>query len=163
MTHDVQSADPRSEEVAGLVRALDGYLNERCGPLHNHGASVERLAADDIRVFVARRAGRAVGCAALQVEADGCGEVKRMYVDPAARSLGLGRALLVQVEACARAAGVRLLRLETNQKLAEAQALYRSMGFTACAAFGPYVAEPINLYFEKRLAPQSRSGAPSGK
>jgi putative acetyltransferase len=147
----IEVADPLSDAIAALTSALDRELNERCGAERNHGSPVTRLAQADVTVFVARRLGEAVGCVALQVEQDGSAEIKRMYVAPASRGLGVGRRLLVMVELEARRAKVRILRLETSDPLHEAMALYRRCDFAPCRAFGPYVAEPINLYFEKAL------------
>jgi len=147
----IEVGDPLSDEVTVLVTALDEYLNDRCGPARNHGSPVTRLAERDVTVFVARRSGEAVGCAALQIEFDGSAEVKRMWVSPTHRGLGVGRQLLSRVEAEARRARVQVLRLETSHPLYEAIALYRAGGFHPCSAFGHYIEEPINLYFEKFL------------
>jgi hypothetical protein len=46
---------------------------------------------------------------------------------------------------------VKVLRLETTEFLTKAQALYRAKGFVPCKAYGPYIDNPINLYFEKAL------------
>jgi ribosomal protein S18 acetylase RimI-like enzyme len=72
-----------------------------------------------------------------------------MWLAPEARGLGLGRSLLGELERIARAAGVRVVRLETNRSLTEAIALYRSSGYREVAAFNdePYA----HHWFEKRL------------
>ena len=76
-------------------------------------------------------------------------EVKRMWVAPSARGLGLGRRLLGAVEEQARARQVRTLRLETNRALVEAIALYRSAGYEEVPAFND---EPFaHHWFQKRL------------
>jgi ribosomal protein S18 acetylase RimI-like enzyme len=73
--------------------------------------------------------------------------VKRMWVDAAARGLGVGRRLLETLEAEARNFGLRTLRLETNRSLVEAQALYRRTGYREVAPFNdePYA----HHWFEK--------------
>lgn len=71
----------------------------------------------------------AVGCVALRPLANGVAEVKRMYVAPEWRGRGVGRALMERVVAEARARGCETLRLGTLHDMAEAQALYRSLGF----------------------------------
>jgi len=101
-------------------------------------------------VFViARLDGAPVGCGALKVKDNGIGEIKRMWVAPAARGLGTGRRVLISLEAHARAAGLCSLRLETNRTLTEAQALYRGCGYREVAAFNdePYA----HHWFEKKL------------
>jgi ribosomal protein S18 acetylase RimI-like enzyme len=77
-----------------------------------------------------------------------------MWVDPSVRGLGVGRRLLTELERRARAAGTRVLRLETNRSLAEAIALYRASGFVEVPAFNrePYA----HHWFEKKLGGRRR-------
>ncbi|MEQ4720053.1 MarR family winged helix-turn-helix transcriptional regulator [Nonomuraea sp. B19D2] len=91
-----------------------------------------------------------VGCVALILHRDtASAKIKRMWVDPAVRGLGLGRRLLAEAEAKAAANGIRTVRLETNRALTEAVALYRASGYQEVAAFSdePYA----HHWFEKRL------------
>jgi putative acetyltransferase len=148
---EIEASDARSSDLGGLIAALDDFLNKVCGAERNHGSPIERLAQGDTQMFVARRAGKAVGCAGLQVFDDGFGEVKRMYVLPNFQGKGIGRQLLERVEEAAMASLVKVLRLETTEFLTKAQALYRAKGFVPCKAYGPYIDNPINLYFEKAL------------
>ena len=149
---EVEPSNASSPDLVGLVAALDALLNEICGTERNHGSSIDQLAQDDTQMFVARFAGRAVGCAGLQIFEDGTGEVKRMYVIAELRGKGIGSKLLTRVVEAALAAKVSVLRLETTEFLPDAQRLYRSKGFVPCKAYGRYVSNPINLYFEKSLA-----------
>ena len=82
----------------------------------------------------------------------GYGEVKRMYVRPAFRGAGFGRAILERLGERARERGVTLLRLETGIHQVEAIALYEQAGFRAIRPFGPYVDDPLSRFFERRLA-----------
>src|SRR6266513_3988461 len=77
---------------------------------------------------VATLNGEPVGCGALRCRPD-YREIKRMWVAPASRGLGIGKRILQRLEALARKRRVSLLRLETNKALTEAQALYRSSGY----------------------------------
>ena len=71
-----------------------------------------------------------IGCVALRPMEPGVGEVKRMFVDPQWRGVGVGRALLVSLIDGARARGLSLLRLGTLHDMDAALALYESLGFT---------------------------------
>jgi GNAT superfamily N-acetyltransferase len=101
---------------------------------------VEHVRADAARLpgpYIAPRGGlwlavageTAVGCVALRPMPEGVGEVKRMFVDPAWRGRGVGRALMETVVEAARLRGYRRLRLGTLQEMTVAQAMYRSLGF----------------------------------
>src|SRR5690606_7970606 len=85
--------------------------------------------------LIARIDGRPVGCGALRTLEPGVGEIKRMWVDPDARGLGLARRLLEALEDRARNLGMRRLRLDTNRALAQAQAMYRKAGYHEIARF----------------------------
>ena len=145
---DPGSADARHclasyfEELA--VRFRTGF-----DPAKSISATADELRPPAGIFVVARRHGHAVGCGALKAGPDGIGEIKRMWVDPAARGLGVGRRLLATLEVEAQRFGLRTLRLETNRSLVEAQALYRSCGYREVPAFNdePYA----HHWFEKTL------------
>jgi len=103
-----------------------------------------------VRFFVARLDGEAVGCGALRIDV-GYGELKRMYVTPAARGHRIGRRILDRIEAEARAEGLTCLRLETGIHQPEALALYRSAGYAERDAFGAYAPDPLSVFMEKIL------------
>ena len=100
-------------------------------------------------VLIARLRGDPVGCGALKLHDDGVAELKRMWVAPRARGLGLGTRLLGELESRALAGGSRVARLETNRSLVEAIAMYRRAGYREVPAFNdePYA----HHWFEKTL------------
>jgi catechol 2,3-dioxygenase-like lactoylglutathione lyase family enzyme/GNAT superfamily N-acetyltransferase len=89
------------------------------------------------RLLLAYLHGQPAGLVALKPVSAGVGEIKRLYVRPAARGHGIGRALLRQLLAGARAEEFHTLQLETLDFMAEARALYRSLGFAEVPACGP--------------------------
>jgi DNA-binding MarR family transcriptional regulator len=94
--------------------------------------------------------GEPIGCGAVKHHPSEPTEVKRMWLAPAARGLGLGRLLLENLEARARASGARVAGIETSAVLSEALALYRSTGWIEVP---PFNEEPFaDHWFEKTLA-----------
>jgi DNA-binding MarR family transcriptional regulator len=89
-----------------------------------------------------------VGCVSLKPLEPGVAEVKRLWIDPAARGLGLARRLMRSVEDAARDLGYRSLKLDTNAALTEAIALYERSGWTPTA---PYTGFPATHWFCKPL------------
>ncbi|MBS0395908.1 MAG: GNAT family N-acetyltransferase, partial [Proteobacteria bacterium] len=100
--------------------------------------------------LLARDGTRALGGVGLRALEPAVAELKRLYVVPAARGTGTGRALVVAMLERARALGYRRVRLDTLPAMAEAQALYRALGFREIA---PYRFNPLpgTAYFELGL------------
>ena len=87
-------------------------------------------------------------------------EIKRMYVAPRARGLGLARAVLAHLEDTARAAGAEVMVLETGERQPEAIALYESSGYLPIPGFGYYKDAPLSRCMARSLrlpVPQEKS------
>ncbi|RKE17984.1 GNAT family N-acetyltransferase [Streptomyces sp. TLI_171] len=99
--------------------------------------------------LLARLDGRPAGCAGVRTFSAGTAELKRLYVRPAGRGRGLGRALLAAAEDAARALGHTRLRLDTMAELTEARALYAAAGYLDIPPYtgGPHIAH----WLEKTL------------
>ena len=82
---------------------------------------------------------------------DRTAEVKRMYVTPGARGLGIARRMLAHLEADAAAHGAEVAVLETGLAQPEAIALYESSGYTPIPAFGYYKDAPLSRCYARRL------------
>jgi putative acetyltransferase len=147
----VAEESPRQPEIVELVAQLDAYLGGLYPAESNHLLAIEALAAPDVRFFVARQDGRAVGCGALRQDREGWGEVKRIYVHPAARGARVGVRLVERIEAAARGAGLTHLRLETGIHQPEALGLFRRAGFVERGPFADYPLDPLSVYMEKAL------------
>lgn len=149
----ITATDPRHPHARFCLRAYFTELARRFDdgfdPARSIPADDEDLTPPAGVLLVAVLHDEPVGCGALKYHAGAPAEVKRMWVSPAVRGLGLGRRLLAELEAHAAASGARVLRLETNQALTEAIALYRSAGYREVDAFN---AEPYaQHWFEKTL------------
>jgi len=149
----VTEADPRHPDARRAVRAYVTELAQRFDggfdPALSISASDEEMSPPAGLFLIATLHGEPAGCGALKFHPGAPTEIKRMWVAPEARGLGLGRRLLAELEARAAARGARTLRLETNRALAEAMSLYRSAGYREVAAFNdePYA----HYWFEKTL------------
>ncbi len=78
-------------------------------------------------------------------------ELKRIYVRPQYRGKGYGRQIMEQLAAYAEHIGIGILRLETGVHQPEAIAMYERLGFRRIPRFGDYPADPLSVYFEKKL------------
>ena len=98
---------------------------------------------------IARLDGDAVGCGGFKRLDKAMAEIKRLWTAPSARGMGVARRMLRALEAAAREAGIKTLRLDTNRALTEAHALYRREGYREVDRFNdnPYA----HHWFEKRI------------
>lgn len=150
MSVTIRKGDPRSPEGRGLLQASHDYLASLYPPEHNHSLSVDALCVPEVTFLIAEVAGRATGCGALKTFGT-YGELKSMFVDPAARGSGTGAALMQALEAEALALGLPMLRLETGDDLDPAHRLYQRHAFMVCGPFGDYVEGPHSVFMEKPL------------
>jgi putative acetyltransferase len=152
--------DPRQSEVIELVSELDRMFEALYPAESNHLLDIETLASPEVRFFVVRERGKALGCGALWIHRD-YGEVKRVYVKPSARGRKLGHMILRRLEEEASELGLVLLRLETGVNQPEALSLFKAQGFAQCGAFGEYPEDdPNSVFMEKRL-PKARAAGTS--
>ncbi len=106
-------------------------------------------------LLIAERGGEPCGCIALRRIDERTCEMKRLYVRPACRQLGIGRELVRRLIEEAKAKGYGAMRLDTLPSMRSAIAMYRSFGFREIA---PYVYNPVEgaLFMEKALLPEGR-------
>jgi putative acetyltransferase len=152
----VELVPAATDEVRILIGELDQLLSAEYTPEQRHGLALDAIFAPDIRFFVVRLNGAAVGCGGVAFFAD-FAEVKRMYVRDAARGRGVAQALLVRIEQAACDAGFSLLRLETGARQIAALRFYQRAGFQICAAFGAYAtmapqAIATSVFLQKQLS-----------
>jgi DNA-binding MarR family transcriptional regulator/GNAT superfamily N-acetyltransferase len=146
--------DPTTSDARWCVEQYFAELNARFeggfDPAHSIPADAHDLVPPTGALLIARLRGQLVGCGALKFHTDAPAELKRMWVAPEARGMGLGRRILIELERHANQAGARVVRLETNRALEEAIQLYRTSGYREVAAFN---AEPYaHHWFEKELS-----------
>jgi ribosomal protein S18 acetylase RimI-like enzyme len=108
-----------------LFREYADSLEEHKPYLVGFDEEVEALPAGYDFILVAAR----MGCVAVRRLDESACEMKRLYVRPAARGTGAGRALATTAIEHARERGYAVMRLDTLPSMAEAGSLYRSLGF----------------------------------
>lgn len=167
----------RASEVEIAVAAPDGTAARHCLQAYFHelqerfdsgfdpalsvSADPGELTPPNGTFLLARLDGHPVGCGALKRIGRGVGEIKRMWVDPTARGLGIAQRLLEALEGEAAALGVHTLRLDTNRSLGEARALYLRNGYREIPRYNdnPYA----HHWFEKTRVTRAASRPVSAK
>ncbi|OCP01108.1 MULTISPECIES: GNAT family N-acetyltransferase [unclassified Ensifer] len=140
---------PRQSAVVRLLELSDAYAASLYPAESNHMVDLSSLEQPAVSFFVARRDGDVVGCCALVEAGDGTAEIKRMFVDPEARGLRVGKLLLEALEAQAEQVGFQAIRLETGIHQPEAINLYKTAGYVERPPFGDYRPDPLSLFMEK--------------
>ncbi|MGJ4887532.1 bifunctional helix-turn-helix transcriptional regulator/GNAT family N-acetyltransferase [Bradyrhizobium sp. HKCCYLRH3099] len=149
----IDEVDPRSEPARYCLTEYYAELSRRFARGFDVKLSRDPDALDMLAprgaFFIALSDGLPLGCVGLKGSGQEIAEIKRLWVAPAARGLGLGRRLMDAAETAARHLSITTLRLDTNSALGEAQQLYRKTGWTEIDRFNddPYP----DLFFEKVL------------
>jgi ribosomal protein S18 acetylase RimI-like enzyme len=155
--YTIAAAEARDiAEVAALFRAYEAHIGVDLS-YQGFADELATLPGQYVpprgQLLVARDAdGAAIGCVALRpLAAPGGCEMKRLFVAPEGRGLGLGRALAEAVIAQAAKLGYAELRLDTLPSMHEAIALYRRLGFVPIAPY--YAAREGTLFMALSLQP----------
>jgi DNA-binding MarR family transcriptional regulator/GNAT superfamily N-acetyltransferase len=150
----IEITDPRDPDARYCLRSYVEELRRRFDtgfdPAQSISASDEEMTLPNGLLLVASAQGSAMGCGALKLHPETrIAEVKRMWVAPDVRGLGLGRRILERLAGEATARGMQILRLETNRALAEARRLYQTAGFVEVEAFN--TEQYAHHWFERNL------------
>lgn len=160
----VEVEDPRSDAAQSCLSSYYDELDQRFEDGFDvalcNSVEVEEMTAPAGLMLVARLRAEPVGCGALKFHGSGPAEIKRMWVAPSARGLGLGRRLLRSLEDHARSCGVKVVRLDTNRVLSEALALYRTSGYAEIERFNDEFF--AHHWFEKQLEPDVSGSGMNG-
>jgi DNA-binding MarR family transcriptional regulator len=149
----IERVDPASDSARWCVAQYFAELQVRFEAGYD---PTKALQAEDAELRPPRGAfllatvdGEPMACGCIKKVSTGVGWIKRMWVAPSARGLGLGRRMLEALEREARELGLTTIQLETNRSLTEAIQLYKSAGYVEVP---PFNAEPYgDHWFEKRL------------
>lgn len=149
----VEVADPAGIDardcIDAYLREIDARIDTGFDPTLGPTADPGELMPPSGVFLLARVDEDPVGCGALKVIGEGIGEIKRMWVAPAARGLGIAQRLLDALQQQAIDMHLHTLRLDTNRTLTEARALYARNGYREIERYNdnPYA----DHWFEKRL------------
>jgi putative acetyltransferase len=151
----IRLADPAAAESRELVSAMEREIEElyadRPGSIHSVRADPEAMEAPAGAFVVVLAGDRAVGCGGFKrLDSDTC-EVKRMYLLPEVRGLGLSGRLLAALEERAVAAGYARVRLDTGDRQPAAMHLYATRGYREIGDYNGNTA--ATHWFEKDLVP----------
>lgn len=148
-TVGLETVDPQSEAAREAAVRYFAEIGRRFG----YVAAGEP--AKDATLLVAPRGafvvavgdGEPVACGGVQTISDGVGEIKRMWVHHGWRGAGLGSRLLRHLEDVARSMGHTSVRLDTNEALTEAIAMYDRAGYRPIARYND---NPFATHFFER-------------
>jgi DNA-binding MarR family transcriptional regulator/N-acetylglutamate synthase-like GNAT family acetyltransferase len=158
-TIEFSVVEPDSPSAMAAMTSYVAELDHRFPERFDVGTGFETAELDLMRApagafVVATEDGAVIGCGGLRCLDDGTDEIKRMWVDPTARGLGIGRRLLERLEAEAAARSHQTVVLDTHASLDEAISMYTRAGYERIERYNdnPFA----QLFFRKRL-----SGSPS--
>lgn len=150
----IQRIDPADPAARACLDAYFDLLAQRIDGIPRGHVPNPDPEADSFRppkgafLLATGGGGVALGCVSLKTLHPDTGEVKRLWVAPEARGMGLGRRLMAAVEDEARALGLSHLWLDTNAALTEAIAMYHRDGWHDIT---PYTGWPATHWFGKAL------------
>src|SRR5258706_15355259 len=139
-----------SPGAGALLQGREAALSALYRPEESFRIPIEKHVRDDVIFLMARENGMAAGCGALQLHS-GYGELKSMYVFPAARGKRLAQTLIAALENLARERGFSELKLETGICSPAAIRTYERAGYARCERFGDYPFAPTSVYMAKTL------------
>jgi DNA-binding MarR family transcriptional regulator/predicted N-acetyltransferase YhbS len=150
-TVTLAEVDPQERQARAAVGRYFDEMRRRFG-FNSAGQDIKdatMLSAPDGAFLIAVSDGEPVACGGLQTIASGIGEVKRMWVADTWRGAGLGSRMLRDLENRAAGMGHHTLRLDTNETLTEAIAMYERAGYQHVARYNdnPFATH----FFEKTL------------
>ena len=152
MTITTVEVRPDNADAVELINELDDHLNLLPYPQESrHAFSVDKLLREEVVFFLTRYNDEPAACGGIKLFGTEYGEVKRMYVRPSYRGLGLGKGILDRLAEYALEHSIDVLRLETGIYQTDAIGLYERYGFERRLPFGEYKEDPLSVYFEKSV------------
>ncbi len=147
---EITAVTTPDDGILEMVEKLDASMKDLYPPESTHLIPPEDLSTGANRFFAVRVDGELMGCGGFRVVGRDYAEIKRIYVDPSARGLGLAKALLSRLESESRLLGLLEMKLETGIYQPEAIGLFERCGYKQCPLFGDYPKNDPNSYFMRK-------------
>ena len=154
---DIEYLDPDSPDVQALIAASDAYYTDLYPVESTHLENSEDLKRPNVLFVGCRIDGELVASGAAKILQDDISyaEIKRVFVLAQHRGKGLSNKIMRYLEGELENRGVMLFRLETGIKQPEALGLYRKLGYRERGPFGTYVTDPLSVFMEKYVGPET--------
>ena len=146
----------KHEDFQTLIYMLDSFLSESYEAANVFYAQFNEVGSIG-QVVLAYKGQHAIGCGALKKYDHASLEIKRMFVEPSSRRMGIASMILTELEQWTHELGYDTLILETGIKQISAYHLYVKSGFERIPNYGPYSGVNGSLCFRKLLLPQRRA------
>lgn len=147
----LRTVDPTEPAIRVLIEALDEYRKSLYPLEFTLLVPPEKLKSPQIVFLAAYEDHQLLGCGAIDFTDPNYAEIKKMYVESAARRKGVASLLLKALEQQARQRQYHLICLETGKFQEPAMELYQKHGYQPSKAFGSYQENPYSRYYSKRL------------
>jgi len=140
-------------QVISMITSIDQLMNSLYPPSSNQLLALDEMNNDGVSFIGAWRGKQLLGCGAIRrCDNDGVyAELKRIYVNPEARGMGIARKIIGALESHASNWRISTVRLEAGTRQPEALALYESLGYRVRDRFGQYPDDPFSVFMEKTL------------
>ncbi len=149
---EITAVTAPDDGILKMIEKLDASMKDLYPPESTHLTPPEELSSGANRLFAVKVDGQLMGCGGFRVVGRDYAEIKRIYVDPSSRGLGLAKALLDRLESEARTLGLLEMKLETGILQPEAIGLFERCGYTQCPVFGDYPKDdPYSYFMQKTL------------
>jgi GNAT superfamily N-acetyltransferase len=144
-------------EASALEKRLTAEMAVRYGGAGPLPVSIEQFQPPQGCFVVAMLDGTAVACGGFRYLRPHVAEIKRLYVDGAARGQGVARRLLAFLEELAAAASYTQTWLETGTEQPEAMALFAAAGYRSMPPYGEFKDDDRSRCFYRTLGPEPQS------
>ncbi len=144
----IELGNPLNTQVMTMMAKSDAYYASLYPQESNHLLNDTALSKDNVYFFTAAIGEAILGFGAIVVF-ENYAEIKRMYVSPVSRGMGIGKKLLAALEKQSLKLGINILKLETGIKQPEAIHLYKTAGYQEIEPFGDYKPDILSVFMLK--------------